>query len=310
MINKLQQRITSFYYLFILIIFLLTIQPIFSNKIVDLIYTIRNKTTDDSRLKNNLVSEFHDILQAIQDHLYNTSISVCLPGFQFYGGSCYLLSSNKSTWLSASKSCLKIRNSTLVTFETYDELDFVVENLLKPLRINQAFIGLNASDIGQWYWLDGRTFWDSMFGPLFYVYRPETSHCGLINLVNRTKVAIEGRDCFNDEARFICKYVQNHCYQKHVCGRGGECMNIGLTYRCRCNFLYRGRKCDQLSSKAIQSIIALIIIILMVLIVCCLKFDICLQCKSKKKCHSIDDLFNENQMILEGHKKKKSMINY
>ncbi|CAF2996689.1 unnamed protein product [Rotaria sp. Silwood2] len=282
MINKIQQRITSFYF-FILIILLLIIQPVFSNKIVDLIHTISNKTTDDNRLKNNLVSEFHDILQAIQNHLYNTSISVCHPDFQFYRDSCYFLSSNKSTWLSASNSCLKIRNSSLVTFQTLDELDFVVENLLKPLRINQAFIGLNANDIGQWYWLDGRTFWNSIFGPLFYSYRPDTSHCGIIKQINRTKVGIEGRDCFNDEERFICKYVQNHCYAKNVCGRGGECMNIGLTYRCRCNFLYCGRKCDKLSSKGIQSIIAMFIVILMGLIVCCLKFDICSKYKSKKK---------------------------
>ena len=44
------------------------------------------------------------------------------------------------------------------------------------------------------------------FGPLFYVYRPETSRCGLLNLVNGTKIAIEGRDCLYDEAQFICKY--------------------------------------------------------------------------------------------------------
>jgi hypothetical protein len=98
------------------------------------------------------------------------------------------------------------RNSSLVTFETNDELNFVVEKLLKTRHVNQAFIGLYASDVGQWRWLDGRTFWDSIFGPLFYIYRPDTSHCGLINLVNRTQVAIEGRDCLNDEARFICKY--------------------------------------------------------------------------------------------------------
>lgn len=72
--------------------------------------------------------------------------------------------------------------------------------------MNQAFIGLYASDVGQWHWLDGRTFWDSIFGPLFYNYRPDTSRCGLINLVNRSKVAIEGRDCTNDEAHFLCKY--------------------------------------------------------------------------------------------------------
>ncbi len=131
---------------------------------------------------------------------------VCLPGFHSYGGSCYFLSPIKSTWLSASNICSIKRNSSLVTFETNDELDFVVEKLLKPSYVNQAFIGLYASDIGQWRWLDGRTFWDSIFGPLFYVYRPDTSHCGLINLVNRSKVAIEGRDCLNDEARFICKY--------------------------------------------------------------------------------------------------------
>jgi len=81
-----------------------------------------------------------------------------------------------------------------------------VEKSLKPSDIYQAFIGLYATDVGQWRWLDGRTFWDSIFGPLFYVYRPDTSHCGLINLVNRTKVAIEGRDCLYDEAQFVCKY--------------------------------------------------------------------------------------------------------
>jgi len=95
--------------------------------------------------------------------------------------------------------------------------------------------------------------------------------------------------------------VQNHCYAKHVCGRGGECMNFGLTYRCRCNFLYRGRKCDKcklllnnfddkkifflflVSSKAVQSIIALMILILMVLVACCLKFNIYSYCQIKKK---------------------------
>jgi len=94
--------------------------------------------------------------------------------------------------------------------------------------------------------------------------------------------------------------VQNHCYAKHVCGRGGECMNFGLTYRCRCNFLYHGRKCDKckfilmnnkififffvlVSSKATQSIIALSIIILMGLAAFCLKFDIYSYCQSKKK---------------------------
>ncbi|CAF3767834.1 unnamed protein product [Rotaria sp. Silwood1] len=281
MINKIQQRLTSFY-LFILIIFLLIVQPSFSNKIVDLIQTIRNKPTNDNRLKNNLVLEFRDVLQAIQDHLYNTT---CLPDFQFYNGSCYLLSTNKSTWLSASNNCLKLRNSSLITFENYDELNFIVEKLLKPLRINQAFIGLNASDIGQWYWLNGRTFADTEFKDYFYSYRPDTSYCGLIKLVNnRTKVAIEGRDCFNDEERFICKYVQNHCSAKEqVCGKGGECMNVGSTYQCRCNFLYHGQKCEKFSSEAIQSIIALIIIILMGLIICILKFNICSQCKSKKK---------------------------
>lgn len=131
---------------------------------------------------------------------------VCLPGFRSFGGACYLLSPAKSSWLTASQVCGVKRNSSLVSFETTDELEFVVEKLLKPSRVNQAFIGLNASDVGQWHWLDGRSFWDSIFGPLFYVYRPDTSRCGLINLVNRTQVAIEGRDCSNDEARFVCKY--------------------------------------------------------------------------------------------------------
>lgn len=139
-----------------------------------------------------------------------------------------------------------------------------MEKLLKPWKINQAFIGLVAREIGQWSWLDGRTFWNSIFGPLFYVYRPETSRCGLINLVNRTEIAIEGRDCQTDEAHFICKYgkktndirsnfsidsflrlVQNHCHASDVCGRGGKCLNIGLTFRCQCNFFYQGKKCEK-----------------------------------------------------------------
>jgi len=193
------------------------------------------------------------------------TILVCLPGFHAFEGSCYFLSPHRSTWLTASDTCGLKRNASLVAFETKEELDFVVEKILKPSRVNQAFIGLYARNIGEWNWLDGRTFYDSIFGPLFYDYRRDTSHCGLINLVNRTEIAIEGRDCINDEARFICKYgktkticvylhitiyvflyvVQNHCYAKHVCGRGGECMNFGLSYRCRCNFLYQGRKCDQ-----------------------------------------------------------------
>jgi hypothetical protein len=77
-------------------------------------------------------------------------------------------------------------------------------------------------------------------------------------------------------------------------------MNFGLTYRCRCNFLYRGRKCEKcklllnhiehknlyfflVSSKAIQSIVALILIILMGVFGCCLKFDIYSYCQIKKK---------------------------
>ena len=105
--------------------------------------------------------------------------------------------------------CLVQHNSSLATFETHDELNFVVEKLLKPLRVKQVFIGLNASSIGQWYWLDGRAFGDSIFKAFYYVYRPDTSHCGLINLVNRTEIAIEGRDCLNDEAQFICRYGKN-----------------------------------------------------------------------------------------------------
>ncbi|CAF1334399.1 unnamed protein product [Adineta steineri] len=297
MISKIQRDITSYYFV-ILFIFFLTNQPVSTNNIVDLIHSIRNKNTDDNRSTDNLVSEFRDIITTIQEHLYNTSIPVCLPGFRSYGGSCYFLSPLKSTWLTASNICGIKRNSSLVSFETNDELEFVVEKLLKPLRINQAFIGLYASDVGQWRWLDGRTFWDSIFGPLFYVYRPDTSHCGLLNLVNGSKVAIEGRDCINDEAHFVCKYVQNHCYAKHVCGRGGECMNFGLTYRCRCNFLYRGRNCDKLSSKAIQSIIALMIIIVMILAGYCIKFDIFSYCQPKKKCHSNDEFANEHDNIL------------
>ncbi|CAF1094612.1 unnamed protein product [Adineta ricciae] len=287
------KQMTSFY----LFIFVL-IQSISSQNIVDLIHTIRNKHPDDNQSKDGLMSEFRDVIQTIQDHLYNTSIPICLPGFRSYGGSCYFLSPLKSNWLAASNICKLKRNSSLVSFETNEELDFVVDKLLKPSAVNQAYIGLYASDVGQWRWLDGRTFWDSIFGPLFYVYRPETSHCGLVNLVNRSQVAIEGRDCINDEARFVCKYVQNHCYAKNVCGRGGECMNFGLSYRCRCNFLYRGHKCDKLSSKAIQSIIALALIFLMCIAGCCLKFDVYSLCQFKRKSHSTDEFSNEHQNIL------------
>jgi hypothetical protein len=136
--------------------------------------------------------------------------SVCLPGFSAYEGSCYFLSPVKTNWIAASNSCALKRNSTLVAFVNTDESNFVVEKLLKPWKINQAFIGLVAREIGQWSWVDGRTFWNSIFGPLFYVYRPETSRCGLINLVNRTEIAIEGRDCQTDESHFLCKYGEKN----------------------------------------------------------------------------------------------------
>jgi hypothetical protein len=61
MTSIIQQRITSFY-LFILIIFLLINQPVFSNKIVDLINTIRTKNTDDNRSKDNLGTTFFFLL--------------------------------------------------------------------------------------------------------------------------------------------------------------------------------------------------------------------------------------------------------
>ena len=48
--------------------------------------------------------------------------------------------------------------------------------------------------------------------------------------------------------------VQNHCYAKGVCGRGGECLNYGLTYRCRCNFFYRGRRCDKCKDRKANSL--------------------------------------------------------
>jgi hypothetical protein len=83
--SKFSLRITSFY-----LFFFATNQLVSSNKIVDLIHSIRNKNTDENRSKDNLgiasfllylhllfvysVSEFRDIIQTIQDHLYNTSI--------------------------------------------------------------------------------------------------------------------------------------------------------------------------------------------------------------------------------------------
>jgi len=50
-------------------------------------------------------------------------------------------------------------------------------------------------------------------------------------------------------AFFFSSLVQNHCHATDVCGRGGECFNIGSTYRCRCNFFYQGKKCEKCSLK-------------------------------------------------------------
>jgi hypothetical protein len=92
MTSKIFQRIASVYLVIILIILSAINQPVYSNKIVDLIESIRNRSTDDNRPKNNLgtdvfffllnlflkirflVSEFRDIIQTIQNVLYNTSI--------------------------------------------------------------------------------------------------------------------------------------------------------------------------------------------------------------------------------------------
>lgn len=74
----------SFTPLFLLLIFVI-ISPIQSNNIVDLIQTIRNKNSNANVGKRNsfdhhcsffieiLVGEFRQIIQTIQDHLYNTT---------------------------------------------------------------------------------------------------------------------------------------------------------------------------------------------------------------------------------------------
>ncbi|CAF0940299.1 unnamed protein product [Didymodactylos carnosus] len=88
-----------------------------------------------------------------------------------------------------------------------DELEYVMKLMQTNIRdVKSAFIGLIANETAKWEWLDGRTFWDSAFAPLYYPYRPETSRCGIIHLINGTKPAFEGRDCKDDEAYFICKY--------------------------------------------------------------------------------------------------------
>ncbi|CAF1316613.1 unnamed protein product [Rotaria magnacalcarata] len=310
MISKIQQRITSFY-LWVLIIFLLKSQTVFSNQIVDLMNALRNKTTDDVRSKINLASEFRDVLQTIQKHYYNISVRPCLPGFHFYNGSCYYLSPMTSTWKSASRSCSKIRNSSLVTLTTKDEFDFVVNTVLKPSDVKQAFVGLlYSTNERKWYWLDGRTLHDKTFGHLLHEYRRETSHCGIINIVSKIEVAFEGRNCETDDARYVCKYVQNYCYGKNLCSGRGECMSMGMEYKCRCNFLYRGKKCESFSSKGLQTIVAFVLIILMGLIGCFLKFDICSHCQLRNRRHSLDDFINEHQTILDAHERKKSMSQY
>jgi hypothetical protein len=53
MTSKIFQRIASVY-LVILIIFFEINQPVYTNKIVDLIQSIRNKNTDDNQSKDNL----------------------------------------------------------------------------------------------------------------------------------------------------------------------------------------------------------------------------------------------------------------
>ncbi|CAF1020554.1 unnamed protein product [Didymodactylos carnosus] len=99
------------------------------------------------------------------------------------------------------------RNSSLISLENMDELEYVTKLMQTNLNeAKSAFIGLVANETGKWEWLDTRTFWDSVFAPFYYSYRPETSHCGIINLVNGTKPAFEGRDCKDDETYFICKY--------------------------------------------------------------------------------------------------------
>ncbi|CAF1936558.1 unnamed protein product [Rotaria magnacalcarata] len=172
---------------------------------------LRNKTTDDVRSKINLASEFRDVLQTIQKHYYNISVRPCLPGFHFYNGSCYYLSPMTSTWKSASRSCSKIRNSSLVTLTTKDEFDFVVNTVLKPSDVKQAFVGLlYSTNERKWYWLDGRTLHDKTFGHLLHEYRRETSHCGIINIVSKIEVAFEGRNCETDDARYVCKYGKKY----------------------------------------------------------------------------------------------------
>jgi hypothetical protein len=93
--------------------------------------------------------------------------------------------------------------------------------------------------------------------------------------------------------------VQNHCHASDVCGRGGKCLNIGLTFRCQCNFFYQGKKCEKreknstiffvstrsfsVSSKAVQSLVAVVIMGVMLVIGCVMKYDLYTYCRWKKK---------------------------
>lgn len=65
--------------LYILLVFCCAHRPVATHNIVDLIQTIRSKNLDENRSKDSLVMEFRDVIQTIQDHLYNTSI----PGEYF-----------------------------------------------------------------------------------------------------------------------------------------------------------------------------------------------------------------------------------
>lgn len=198
-----------------------------TNVLLAVLLLLLTRTTIDAGQR-----DFLEIFKLLQNQLHNHSVPVCLPGFVPFAGSCYFLSPIKTNWLVASNSCALKRNSSLVAFVNTDEMDFVVDKLLKPWKINQAFIGLVAREIGQWSWLDGRTFWNSIFGPLFYVYRPETARCGLINLVNRTEIAIEGRDCHTDEAHFLCKYGETNARSFDKTNRFFQCKIIVTPAMC------------------------------------------------------------------------------
>ncbi|XP_066033473.1 C-type lectin domain family 4 member A-like isoform X2 [Chamaea fasciata] len=77
----------------------------------------------------------------------------CPKGWRRFQRSCYFLSLDKMNWAESEQNCTEM-GSQLVVINSKAEQAFLSEQIKKPPKRENFFIGLFAEKLGQWQWVD------------------------------------------------------------------------------------------------------------------------------------------------------------